>query len=211
MSGAFIAKKVNFGLSKAASKAGFPVKLFRPDNYDNPLDERNYRVSLVVAWSVDSSFSKNPVDELDHYKIFASNDNFQLGDLILAEDQGKTFVITELEPMRVPAGILVNDRMSVLRTILQPTENVKTKLVHYYTDLPCAVKFKGAAGSTNGLTPVSSMKGGQSQIEVWTWVPADSIKMTDVIEVNGNKYSITSCQSTSKGTKISAISQVVGK
>ena len=58
MSGASIAAKVNSGLAKAASKVGFPAKVYRVDNYFNPLEDRNYFSSIVVGWSVDDSFKK---------------------------------------------------------------------------------------------------------------------------------------------------------
>ena len=211
MSGASIAAKVNLGLKKAASKVGFPAKLYRPDNYNYPLNDRNYVTKLDIAWSVDESFAKNPVDELDHYKIYAPASGFVVGDFLVSDSYGKTFVITELEPLRVPAAILVNDRMSVHRTEYTPAEDVKTQLVEYYGELPCAVKWKAAASNSGGLSPVSSMKGGQSQVEVWTWVSPDTIKLNDVLEIGDNKFQVTSCQCTSKGTKILAISTVAGK
>lgn len=210
MSGASIAKKVNLGLRKAASKVGFSAKLYRPDNYNNVLDDRNFIKNLVVAWSVDDSFAKNPVDELDHFKIYVSNEDVQVGDMILAADQGKTFVIVETEPMRVPAGILVNERVTVYQTEYTPTADVKTQLVEKYVALPCAVKWNRASTSTSGL-PVSSMKTGQSQVEVWTWVTPNSITLNDVLEIGGVKFNVQSCQSTSKGTKVIAVSTVAGK
>lgn len=211
MSGANIAAKVNLGLRKAANKVGFPAKVYRPDNYYDALEQRNYHSSLNVGWSVDDGFKKNPVDELEYYKIYAPSDAFELGDLVQAEQQNKTFVIVELEPMRVPAAVLVNDLMTVHRTVFTPSDDVKTKLVAQNLDVPCAVKWKQASASNGGLSNVSTMKSGMSQVEVWTWMPAGAVKIDDVLEIEGKKFKVDSCQSTAKGTKISAISTVVGK
>lgn len=210
MSGANIAAKVNLGLRKAAAKVGYPVKLYRPDHYFNPLDDRNFVETLMTAWSVDDGFQKNPVAELDYYKLFVPADSVQPGDFIMSEDQGKTFVVTEVQPMRAPAGILVNDRVTVLRTENTPDQDVKTQLVPYFTQLPCAVKWSSTSNN-QGLSPVSTMRGGQSQVEVWTWVTPGTIRLGDVLEINDLRFVVSSCQSTSKGTKINGISTVAGK
>lgn len=210
MSGSSIAKKVDLGLKKVAKKVGFRTALYRPDNYNNPLGDRNFVSQLDVAWSVDEQFKKNPVDELDHYRIYTPASGVQLGDLILSVDQGKTFVIVEIEPMRVPAGIMVNDRVTVLRTENTPDQDVKTQLVPYFTQLPCAVKWSSTSNN-QGLSPVSTMRGGQSQVEVWTWVTPGTIRLGDVLEINDLRFVVSSCQSTSKGTKINGISTVAGK
>ena len=211
MSGASIAAKVNRGLAKAASKVGFPAKVYRVDNYFNPLEDRNYFSSIVVGWSVDDSFKKTPADELAYYKLYASSDNFKVGDFVHSESQCKTFVVVELEQLRTPAAVLVNDKITVHRTIFTPSEDVKTKLVEQFIDVPCAISWKQASASNGGLSNVSTMKSGLSQVEVWTWMPTGSVKIDDVLEIDGKKFKVDSCQSTNKGTKISAISTVVGK
>lgn len=211
MSGKSIAKKVDKGLKKAASKVGFDVKLYRQDNYNNALSDRNFRKNMVCAWSVDEAFAKNPVDELDHFLLYAPNGEFQVGDLVVSTEHNKTFVVVELEPIRVPAAVLVNDRATLYRVQNTPDQDVKTQLVAYYTQLPCAVKFKSAAKNTQGMQPISSMTPGQSTVEIWTWVTPGTVKFNDVLEINGVRFFVSSCESTSKGTKISAISTQAGK
>ena len=208
MSGTSVANKVNKAFTKVSSKLGFQSKILRPDGYTNPTQEKNLVKELMVSWSVDENFVKNPVDELDHYKVYISNNEIQLGDIIVCEEQATTLIITEIQPIRTPAGILANERMTISRSMATPLLDKKTTLVEVALDVPCAVKIgKAAQGSVQHTT----MKTGTSVLEIWTWMPAQDVLLADVIDVLGTRYLVNSVNSSTKGTKITATSMSTGK
>lgn len=207
MSGASVANKVNKAMIKVGSKLGFPCTVYRPDGYMNPLQDKNIVFeNLSVAFSVDEAFVRNPVDELDHYKIYIFNKG-QEGDILIFED-GRTLILTEMEPIRAPAGILANDRMSMFRSQSTPTLDVKISLVLINENVPCAVKIKPTSTVSVQFT---TMKSGQSNLEIWTWMPVNDILISDVIEIDGSRFIVTSVNSAVKGTKITANSTILGK
>jgi len=208
MSGNSINRKINKAAGKVSKKLGFTCVLYRPDNYVDPLADRNMLESLQVAWSVDEAFVKNPVDELDHYKLYVSNEVGQRGDWLLCEEHEKTFAITDTDPIRISSGILCDDRMNILRVQATPELDVKMSLVEVCSSVPCAIKVTGASAvsiqNTNG-------KSGQSNISVWSMIPIDDVRIGDVLETRNNRWTVTSLNNSSKGTKIQASSNVAGK
>ncbi len=208
MSGNSINKKINKAAGKVSGKLGFTCDLYRPDNYVDPLADRNYLETLQVAWSVDESFSKNPVDELDHYKVYISNEKAFVGDWLVCEEHGKTFAITETDPIRISAGIMCNDRMNILRSQATPLLDVKISLVEVCSQVPCAIKVGNASAVSIQYTDGRS---GQSNITVWSMIPIDDVQIGDVLETRNNRWTVTSLNNSSKGTKITASSNTPGK
>jgi hypothetical protein len=206
MSGASIAAKINKAMTKVGAKVGFLCVQYRPDLYDDPIAERNAIASLSVAWSVDESFSKNPVDELSHYLIYVSNDLIKLGDILISEFA--TLIITGIEPIRTPTGILANDRIDIYRPTSTPELDIKNTLIKNSSNVPCAVKIGKAASFS---VPNTSLKSGMTNLEVWTWMPIHEVAINDVLIFKENRYLITSVNGSDKGIKIHANSMVAGK
>lgn len=199
MSGASIARKIDKAMSKVGKKIGFPCLIYRPDGYANPLQADNIvEDSVNVAYSVDEAFAKNPVDELDHYKVYVTTANAQVGDILLF-DTGTTIVITEMEPIRTPSGILANDRIAVYRPTATPLLANKITLTKLSENVPCAVKIKTAA--TFGQPNVNTSTG-TTNLEIWTWMPVDQVQLSDTIELGTSRFTVNSVNASSKGTKI---------
>lgn len=206
MSGKSVAAKINKAMTKVGNKIGFISDVYRPDNYAQPVDDRNRILDNVsIAWSVDEGFVKNPVDELSHYIVYAAD--LQVGDIIVCEEQGTTLVLTELDPIRAPAGILANDRVDVYRSVFVGG-NVKHEFNLVAFEVPCAVKVGKAAPVT---APNTTMKSGMTHIDVWTWMPVDEIQINDVIDWRDNRFLVNSVNASDKGTKIIATSMKAGK
>lgn len=206
MSGKSVAAKINKAMAKVGGKIGFPCSVYRPDNYSQPVDDRNRVIdSVQVAWSVDESFTKNPVDELAHYIVYVSD--LEVGDIVVCEEQEMTFVLTDIEPIRAPAGILANDRIHVYRSQFVGGDKLNELSIIAH-DVPCAVKIGKAAPVT---LPNTSMKSGMTVIDVWTWMPVDELQINDVFEWRGNRFLVTTVNSSDKGTKVSAQSMKAGK
>lgn len=205
MSGTSIAKKVNKAMGKVGSKLGFPCNIYRPENYTNPLQDKNLVATGLVAFSVDETFVRNPVDELAHYKVYVGTDRAQVGDILVFDD--KTIVVTEMEPIRTPTGILTNDLVNIYRPVPTPTLPNKITLSQLFEGVPCAIKIKSASSFN---TPNVATSVGTTNIEMWTWMPANQVFMSDVIEWNGSRFTINSVNATVKGTKVTATSNKKG-
>lgn len=208
MSGKSVAAKIDKAMGKVSKKLGFACQQYRPDNYTDPLDARNLvNESLQVAWSVDEAYVKNPVDELSHYIVYISGATVQPGDIIQSIDQVRTIVITDVEQIRIPSGILADDRMNVYRSMPTPTADIKISLVQIAENVPCAMKIGN--GQTTSIASVATSTG-TTTLDCWTWMPAEDVQMGDVIEWRGQRFALTTVNSTGKGTKIKATSMKKG-
>lgn len=207
MSGTSVAAKINKAMGKVGTKIGFLCAVYRPDNYAEPVDDRNRIIDAIsVAWSVDDNFAKNLTDELDHYKVFVSSDLIYLGDIIVSDSV--TLIITDIDPIRVPAGIRADDRLNIYRSQFVAGNDKKTQLNLIAYQVPAAIKI----GKSSAVSlPNTSMKSGLTNIDVWTWMPADDLQISDVIEWRDNRFLVTSVNATNRGTKISATSTRAGK
>lgn len=208
MSGAKVARKVDKAMTKVGKKIGFPCTVYRPDSYANPLQDKNIvQEGVNIAFSVDAAFARNPVDDLTHMQVFASSDVIQVGDIVVCENPPTSIVIESLDPIRTPSGILANMRMDLYRSVFTPHADKKTSLQMVGEDIPCAVRF----GSTGVSIQNSTMSGGKSTVEVWTWMPVSYAQFNDVLEIRGVRYTVNAMSSTDKGTRISAVSTESGK
>lgn len=207
MSGASVAAKINKAMGKVSKKIGFTCRQYRPDVYADPIDNRNEIATMQVAWSVDESFVKNPVDELAHYLVYVSGDVVQLGDIFVCDEPSTTLIITDLDPMRVPAGIRADDRMNVYRSSFVGGDK-KTELVMEAHQVPCAIKI-GKASAVG--TPNTTMRSGMTSLDIWTWMPVQDVQIGDVVETLNTRFLVTSVNSSVKGTKITANSMKAGQ
>lgn len=211
MSGATIDRKIAKGFAKVGKKLGYTCQVYRPDNYINPLADRNLLRSVPISWTEDKAFEKNPEAVLVPFIVYCDYTVLQAGDFLVNGALQKTLVVTEVNPIRGAVGYQVQDRIDVLRTVYTPTADKKTSFEEVITDLPAAVEYKSAAAVDGALTTVtSSMKSGQSTIEAWTWVTPGLVKLSDVLVLNDVRYQVTSVNTTSKGTKIQALASKAG-
>lgn len=212
MSALSIDKKIARGFAKVGKKLGFAFNLYRPDGYTMPLQDRNRVMTVPMTWSKDESFTTNPEPTLDYFILYCDYTVLAVGDIMRSVTEDRTFLVSEINPFRGAVGVQTNESMSILRTVYTPAADTKTALQEVVTDMPCAFQFQGAASNDAGLSTVSSsMTSGQSQIEVWTVLPVSAVKLADVLEVNGNRYLITSLDAAAGGIKIKAKSTRAGK
>lgn len=210
MSGASIDKKIAKGFAKVGKKLGYGCDVYRVDNYLEPLADRNKLFKSVISWTEDRAYEKNPEGVLVPFIVYCDYTVLQPGDFLVSSI-GKTLVVTEVNPIRGAVGFQVPDRLTVLRTVYTPTQDKKTALEEVITDLPVAVEYKQASGVDGALSTVtSSMRSGQSTIEVWTWVTPGLVKISDVLDLNGTRYQVTSVNTTAKSTKINALATKAG-
>lgn len=207
MSGLSVAKKVNKAMTKVGKKLGFQCTVYRPDSYSNPFQDKNILSENMIAFSVDQAFVRNPVDDLTHMIVYAASSVVRVGDIIVCNEPQTTIVVDSLDPIRAPSGILANERMNLFRSVLTPLADKKTSLQQLGELIPCAVRF----GSTGVNLVNAGMASGKSTVEVWTWMPVPFIEYNDVIDIRGNRYSISAFSSTEKGTQITATSIAAGK
>lgn len=211
MSGATIDRKIAKGFAKVGKKLGYTCKLYRPDSFVNPLADRNLLRSVPISWTEDKSFEKNPEGVLVPYIVYCDYTALQAGDFIVNEALQKTLVVTEVNPIRGAVGFQVLDKIDVLRTVYTPTADKKTSFEEVIVELPAAVEYKSAAAVEGALqTTTSSMKSGQSTIEVWTWVTPGLVKISDVLVLNSLRFQVTAVNTTAKGTKIQALATKAG-
>lgn len=211
MSGATIDRKIAKGFAKVGKKLGYTCSVYRPDNFINPLADRNLLRSVPISWTEDEAFSKNPEGTLVPYIVYCDYTVLQAGDFVVNGTLQKTLVVTEVNPIRGAVGYQVQDRIDVLRTVYTPTQDKKTSFEEVITNLPAAVEYKSSTAVDGALkTVTSNMQSGQSTIEVWTWVTPGLVKIADVLVVNGSRYQVTFVNTGSGGTKIQALASKAG-
>lgn len=210
MSGSTYDRKIAKGLAKAGKKLGYTFNVYRPDNYITPMGDENFIKTEQVSWSEDKSFEKNPEDKLTHFAIYANYKTLEVGDILNSPDINRTFVITEINELRGVVAIQTPDVFDVLRPIYTPSADKKIGLETVSSSVPCVVEYKSAASDQSVLPAGSSSTGSRSQIELWTWMPISSLKLNDTLDINGDKFNITSLKHDHKGTVINARSAKIG-
>lgn len=212
MAGASIDKKINKAYKLVGKKLGWPFKVFRPDTWVTPLQDRNYIFSRNLAFSQDTGFSKNPNDTLAYFQLYSDYSDLQAGDIIYSLELGKTFTIFEKTELRGPIGVQTDDRIDVLRPIYTPNADKKTAFEAVATNVPVALEGIGAVQDAGALSGTSSkMSAGQTRIELWSWLPVGLVLLNDVIEWQGVRYLVQEVWATNIGTKLRGISMKTGK
>jgi hypothetical protein len=212
MSGAKIDKLVAKAFSKAGKILGYTFTVYRPvgSNYIDPLQQVNSIRTTTMSWTEDKSYEKNPEDVLTFFKLYTDYRGIKAGDIYNNPDaepvpHGRTFVVTEVNPIRGAVAVQTPDMMDVLRPTSTPTLDVKITNQLVVQNMPCVINFggaqenKGSMGAVSGLTHVTS---GQTHAEVWTWMEPGTVFINDIVVIEGKKYIVNSLSGKHKGTFI---------
>lgn len=210
MSGKSIQRTLNNAFGVVGRVLGWPFKVYRPVNWVVPLQDANYVFSTNLAASPDESFGKTP-SELDEFMLYTKAP-VELGDIMHSDELSKTYVVFEKNELRAVIGVAAQDRFNLLRPTFTSGADKLRGFERVIVDMPCALKIAGAS-STDGALKVttSTMSASSTQVEGWTWLPTDMMKLNDVVEIGSNRYLITFVQNTGSGTKFKATSTKVGK
>lgn len=212
MSGKSIQRTLNNAFAVVGRVLGWPFKVYRPLDWVNPTDDRNYVANVMLAATPDEAFSKDPLDELDKYLLYVNTTKLEPGDIIVSDELAKTYVIFDKTELRAVIGVLAADKFNLLRPTVTTGADVMRGFTQVGANIPCALKISGATSSDGALKITSStMSAASSQVEIWSWVPANFARLNDVIEIGDVRYLVTFAQTTAKGTKLKATSTKVGK
>lgn len=210
MSGAKIDKIVAKAMGKAGKILGYHFSQYRvvSSDYLEPIQERNFLKTTTMSWTEDKSYEKNPEDVLDFFKLYMDYRSLFAGDILDAPDigeHGRTFIVTEINPIRGAVGVQTPDRMDVLRPTSTPTSDVKTTNVQIISSMPCVINFGGAQENKGSMVAVhgqTHVNSGQTHAEVWTWMEPGTLQLNDIVVIEGNKYVVNSLSGKHKGTFI---------
>ena len=210
MSGKSIQNTLNRAFNTVGKILGWEFSVYRPTNWLNPVQDANFVGKYTVSTSKDENFVMED-EELTKFRLFINADRVQLGDILHSEELEKTYVVFDKVELRAPLGVLAQDRFNVLRPTLT-TGDKPRGFETIGTEIPGALKIAGTS-TTDGALKVTTatLNSGSHQIEVWTWVPANFIRINDVLELNDIRYLVNFAQTTGKGTKLRATSTKVTK
>jgi hypothetical protein len=212
VSGASIDRKVAGALAKAGRLLGYDAVHYRPVDAVNPLQDRNIVGKTRLAWSEDEGFSKTPDAPLAYFRLYADHRRLARGDLLAVPSQGRTFVVTSVEPIRGAVGVSADARADVLRPEYDVTADRKQTLRPVATAVPVAVATRGSAPNANALASVRSpLSTGQSTVELWAFAPQGTIQLNDVLQLGPDRFQVTGVSVEPGGTRVSAISTKVGR
>jgi hypothetical protein len=210
MSGTSLQKILNNAFKIAGKVTGFEFEHFRPDSYILPLGKRNAIGTVILGAAVDQNFQKHE-GELDQFNLYTDPSALELGDVLHSDSLGRTYIVFDKAELHAAVGILCLDRANVLRPTLG-TGDVKKTFAEICTQIPCAIKYIGAAPVPGALQGTSStLQATAHELDLWTWIKPGTIELNDVIDIDGVRYLCTFIQSTAKGTKIKMRSTKVGK
>src|SRR5574343_30345 len=116
MPGASFDRKVANAFAKVGKKVGYACTVYRPDSYNLPIADRNIFKETTMSWSEDESYSKNPESLLTYFKLYTDYSSLELGDILVLPALSRTFVVTEITPIRGSVGVQCNNAVDVLRT-----------------------------------------------------------------------------------------------
>lgn len=207
MSAATINRKIARGFAKVGKKLGYQFTLYRPDVYINPLEPRNGLLTAPMSWSKDEQFKANPEPTLAQYTIYCDFTVLKEGDIVHSAEINRTFIINEINQLRGAVSFQASDLFTVKRPTFDANADVKSSLVDIIVNMPGAIQYSNAKQSAAQNT---QLKAAQSGIEVWTWLPVDSVQLGDVLEFNSKRFLISSVDTSAVGMKIRAESTKVG-
>lgn len=210
MSGKSIQNTLNRAFNTVGRILGWQFNVYRPVNWNMPMQDANFVGSYTVSASPDESFTAEP-DELSKFKLYVNAERIQLGDILHSAELDRTYIVFDKLELRPSIGVLCQDRIKILRSTLVAGDKPRG-LEELGFEIPAAVKITGTT-STDGALKItsSSLSTGSSNIEVWTWLPPDFVHINDVIEINSVRFLVTFAQNTAKGTKIKATATKVTK
>lgn len=210
MAGKNIARILDKAYSTVGRVLGYDFVVYRPDNWIQPLQDRNRITTIQLSPTVDDGYSATPRD-LDEFTLYANSSVLQRGDLVHNEELQQTYVVIDKFQLQPAKGVLAREKIDVLRPSQEIGSNFKRTFDQVGLQIPAAILTKGAGQSSGVLRATSSsMTVGQSDLDLRTWVPTGFIKLNDVIELNGNRYIVTFAQQTAQGTTLSLKSTKVG-
>jgi hypothetical protein len=210
MSGPSLLKTLNNAFGTIGKVVGFQCELYRPDNFMNPLQERNFIGFIKASTTPDDSFSQHGIDELAKYKVYANASNLQVGDILRNPLMASVYIVIAKEELRPCTAVLTTNLVNVLRPSLTSGDR-KTIFTAIAENVPAAVKVVGASQTPGALQGMgSNMSSSNSELEVWTWTTPGTFKLNDVIEFDSQRFLITFCQSTASGTIVRARSTKTG-
>lgn len=208
MSGTKIDKLVAKASKKAGKILGYDFTQYRivGQNYLDPLSAGNALSTSKMSWTEDKSYEKNPEDVLAFFKLYMDYRTLLAGDILDNPDlmeRGRTFIVTEVNPIRGAVAVQCPDRMDVLRPTSTPTEDVKIQNVALVNNMPCVINFGGAQENKGSLqTTTTHVASGMTHAEVWTWLEPETLRLNDIIVILGKQYVINSLSGKHKGTFI---------
>lgn len=206
MSGTIIDKKLSKAYAKIGKVLGFKFKLYRSVDYLEPVQTKNFLREVTLAFSIDESFKK-PQDYNFHlYNLFCDGD-IKTGDIFENIELNKRFTLVQNDPITAPIGINSADWITISRPVYNSTGGFSPKQELVASKIPATILEKTAIASSGNNTQPTPLKSGIQQWDIWTYLPEDKIRINDVIEDSrGNKATVTSCQITPLGFKVTAAS-----
>lgn len=211
-------KSLNGIIARATEKvgkiAGFPFKLFRASGLDfiDPLQDKNLIGVYQMTFSEDKEFEKNPEDTMGFFKLYMNYLVLNVFDILYNESLDRTFVVTEIDPLRGAVGLQCTARMDILRPVSTPTLDFKTSFEAKATNIPCVFTNSSPHMNKGVLKEYhSSSIAGQTIINLWTSLPDHLLVVNDVCVIDGNKFVVDSFTGTHKGTFVTARSMKAGK
>lgn len=208
MSGKSIDKKLNNAYKKVGKILGFPFRLYRSVDYLNPVQDKNFLKSVTLAFSIDESFKKNQDFNFHLYNLYCDGASIEPGDIFENTELNKRFTLVQNDPITVSIAIDSHSSISISRPTYNNTGGFGPKTEVIATSIPATIlEIGSAATSGNAPSGTTPLKSGVQQWDIWTYLPADLIKINDVITDNaGNKSTVISCQYGELGYKIKAVS-----
>ena len=212
MSGKSISRVLNNAFRTVSNVLGYSFEHYRPDSYVTPLQDRNFIGKINVTATPDDAMTKNPLDELERYLLYADSSKFELGDILFNAELDKTYVVTDKSELRAATGVLAQNRFDILRPMTTTGSEIRRTFEELGREIPCALKIVGATSSSGALKFTSStMSASSHDLELWTYVTPELIQLNDVLQVGLSRYLVTFVQSTAKGTEVKLRSVKVNK
>lgn len=206
MSGASIDKKLTKAYGKIGKILGYKFKLYRSVDYLEPVQAKNYLKEVTLAFSIDENFKKSQDFNFHLYNLFCDG-VIKTGDIFENTDLNKRFTLVQNDPITAPIGINSSEWITISRPVYNSTGGFSPKQELIASKIPATILEKSAMASTGNNNQPTPLKSGIQQWDIWTYLPDDKVRINDVIEDNrGNKATITSCQITPLGFKITAVS-----
>jgi len=202
MSGTSINKKLQKAYQKIGKKLGFTFKAYRTLDLITPVQNKNLIGELELSFSIDDNFKKPQGEQFKMYNVFLDTTNYELGDIFVSDEAGKTFVLSSKEPIVTPQAIEAPHRVTITRVAYPTSGTFEPTNVEVAKDIPAAIFQTGAAGVSSTVSQVKNQSGA-NQYSIWIWLPQNNIKVDDVItDQFGHSSRVTSVEYSAVGYKI---------
>ena len=204
-----IQKKLWKAYGKVGKTLGYDFELYRPDKFDDPINDRYYIDTKKVAFSQDTEYRKVREEGLSIWHCWLDGRlqdlfDIQFGDYLLNPQTNEIYFIASAEKHLFIKAMKTNDFITISRVqYADSAYGFSSSDSDIVTNLP-ALMYQPRSERDSGYVPAdTSLFSSQPSYDYYVADPFNSIRIGDAVtDQNGNRSQVSAVYITDIGTHL---------